>query len=152
MPLIDDGKTPKQILFDETRKIHDTCLLCGSKNPTGLKLAFKLDADGSVLANFKPQIRLEGYKGYLHGGIIASLLDSAMANCLFARGVIGFTAELNIKYKSPVKCDRTLTVTAKITKAYPPLYYISAKVVQDNKITVTADAKFMESPLVKEEK
>jgi len=91
---------------------------------------------------------MQGYNGYLQGGIAACLLDSAMTNCLFARGVLGFTAELNIKYKSPVKCGLPVTVTANITKAYPPLYLISAQIMQGEKQVVIADAKFMQSDLL----
>ncbi|HUT86374.1 MAG TPA: PaaI family thioesterase [Elusimicrobiales bacterium] len=152
MSLIDDGKKADKNTFDTTRKVHDTCVVCGDNNPAGLKIKFVTKEDESVTAEFYCPVSMEGYKGYLQGGITACLIDSAMANCLFARGVLGFTAELNIKYKSPVKCGQSVTVNAKINKAYPPLYLISAEILQNGNIVVTADAKFMESEALNENK
>jgi acyl-coenzyme A thioesterase PaaI-like protein len=36
---------------------------------------------------FIPQADHQGYDGVVHGGILAALLDDAMANCLWLRGV-----------------------------------------------------------------
>lgn len=129
--------------------LHDTCLLCGSKNPVGLKLEFEAENDGSVVAQFLCQFRFEGYKGFLHGGVAAALLDSAMTNCLFVRGIAAFTAGLNVAYKKPVRCGRPVQVKASLEKSFPPLYELKAHLSQDGEILVTADAKFMESELIK---
>ncbi len=125
--------------------LHDTCLLCGSKTPAGLKLEVSAQADGSLRAEFMCRFMFEGYKGVLHGGVIAALLDSAMTNCLFSRGVAAFTAELDIKYRLPVRCGRTVAVTARLVKSYAPLHMLEAVVEQDGAVAVSAQAKFMES-------
>jgi len=130
-------------------KLHDTCLFCGQNNPIGLKLKFDLLPDLSVKTDFMCKFMFEGYKGFLHGGIIAGLLDSAMSNCLFAHNVAAFTAEFFIKYKKPVHCGRKVTVTAHMEKDYNPLYIMRAEIVQDGQTAVTAEAKFMRSDLIK---
>lgn len=129
-------------------QLHDTCLLCGRKNPVGLKLEFRTQPDGSLKAEFQCKFLFEGYKGFLHGGVIASLLDSAMTNCLFSHGIAAFTAELDIKYKAPVRCGRKVSVTARIIKSYSPLHMLEASVEQDGQEAVLASAKFMESELL----
>jgi len=139
----------KATLDNIQAKLHDTCLLCGGKNPAGLKLQFEVLPDGSLRAEFMCKFMFEGYKGFLHGGVAASLIDSVMTNCLFAHNIAAFTAELTINYKMPVRCGKKVIVIAKIIKSYEPLHVLEAQVVQDDKIVVTASAKFMESDLLK---
>ncbi len=67
-------------------RLHSQCILCGADHPQGLRLAFNTDANGRVKAEFPCDRMYQGYDGYLHGGVIAALLDSAMTNCLFAHG------------------------------------------------------------------
>lgn len=99
-------KIDKQNMDINQRKLHDTCIICGIKNPVGLKLQFEVLPDGSVRSEFMCKFIFEGYKEILHGGVIASLIDSAMTNCLFAHDILAFTAELTIKYKMPVRCGK----------------------------------------------
>lgn len=129
-------------------KLHDTCLLCGDKNPIGLKLKFDINPDLSVKTEFMSKFMFEGYKGFLHGGVIASLIDSAMTNCLFAHNVAAFTAELTLKYRQPVRCGSKITVTATLVKDYDPLYILQAQVIQNGKLAVSAEAKFMKSDII----
>jgi len=126
-------------------RLHDTCLLCGDKNPVGLKLDFAVAEDGGVSVTFMCHFRFEGYKGCLHGGMAAALLDSAMSNCLFAHGIAAFTAEMTIKYKKPVRCGRKALVTAHIEKDLAPLYIVKGEISQEGQTLVLAEAKFMES-------
>jgi uncharacterized protein (TIGR00369 family) len=127
---------------------HDTCLLCGGKNPAGLQLEFEAGEDGAVLARFLCHPRFEGYRGFLHGGVAAALLDSAMTNCLFAQGTAALTAGLSVAYKKPVRCGRSAQVKAWLVRSYPPLHELKAQLSQDGEILVTAEAKFMETDLI----
>ncbi|MDD4005455.1 MAG: PaaI family thioesterase [Elusimicrobiaceae bacterium] len=129
-------------------KLHDTCIVCGGKNPVGLKLRFELLADSSLKAEFMGKFMFEGYKGCLHGGVIAALMDSAMTNCLFAHNIAAFTAELAIKYKKPVRCGKKVVVTARIVKSCAPLHLLEAQLMQDDNTVVSAAAKFMENELL----
>jgi hypothetical protein len=79
---------------------HAQCLFCGKQNPIGFKLAFHARGDGSVHAVFPCERPLQSYPETLHGGVIAALLDSAMTNCLFSKGVIAVTAELTSQARS----------------------------------------------------
>ncbi|NLI09758.1 MAG: PaaI family thioesterase [Elusimicrobia bacterium] len=130
---------------------HDTCIVCGEKNPLGLKVYFRLTESGAVEAEFMPKFAYEGYKGFLQGGVAAALMDSAMTNCLFYHGIAAFTAELSVKYLKPMRCGRKMSINAKIEKSWNPLHILSSSIIQDGKMVAESTAKFMESDLLKKD-
>ena len=87
---------------------------------------------------------LEGYPQTLHGGIIASLLDGAMTNCLFAHGHVAMTAELRVRYRKPVLIGPEMTIRAWITRSQPPLHLLEAELQQEGCAKAIASAKFFE--------
>ncbi len=122
---------------------HPGCLLCGPSHPRGMRLDFKLREDGGVEAVVKGSKALEGYRGILHGGVIAALLDSAMTNCLFARGVKGLTAELKIRYLRPVALRAPFLVRAFPERAYGNFYALKAELLQDEILKAKGTGKFL---------
>jgi uncharacterized protein (TIGR00369 family) len=121
-------------------------VVCGAANAKGLQLQFEGTGDESVKAMFKCDRTYEGYAGILHGGIISSILDGAMGNCMFRRGLTAVTVEMIIKFKYPVETEKEATVTAHITRTAHPLYLLEAEIRQDEKIKATAKAKFYHRP------
>ena len=131
-------------LLERTRAdAHSRCFCCGREHPSGLKLEFRENADGSVTARFPCDRVFEGYPETLHGGVVAALLDSAMTNCLFSAGVVALTAELAVRFVSPVKLDHTVEVTASVTRTRGRLYYLRAELTQGQTLTARAQATFM---------
>ena len=55
------------------------CFICGPSNPIGLRLRFHEEGAG-VAAEFVPGDLHIGWEGLIHGGLIAAVLDDAMAN------------------------------------------------------------------------
>src|SRR5664280_728378 len=90
-------------LANNQTEAHPFCFVCSGSNPMGLALRYEPQPDGCVSARFMGHSALEGYSGLLHGGLIATLLDGAMTNCLFARGIRGLTAELKVRYHESVE-------------------------------------------------
>ena len=123
---------------------HSNCVVCSPANSRSLCLKFAASDDGSVRACFDCVESFEGYAGMLHGGVIASLLDGAMTNCMFAHGVPAITAELNVRFLHPVIIDRLAAVRAWIERSSPPLHLLKAEVLQDEQLKATASGKFME--------
>ncbi|MDD3118880.1 MAG: PaaI family thioesterase [Victivallales bacterium] len=123
---------------------HPHCLLCGDRNPWSLQLRFTAAADGEVSTWFKGRQALQGYSGFLHGGVIASLLDSAMTNCLFQQGIRAVTGELKIRYRHPIPCRAELDLRARVTAAKPPLFQLEAELRQETRVMARATAKFMQ--------
>ena len=138
---------PSIKLLEGTREnLHPRCVVCGRSSPAGLGLKFQLQLDGSVNTSFDCRKDFEGYDGMLHGGVISSIADGAMTNCLFAHGITAVTADLRVRFRHPVELGAPLTVTAKITRRTAPLFCVEAKLTQADQLKVTATGKFMETP------
>jgi uncharacterized protein (TIGR00369 family) len=123
---------------------HPFCMVCSGSNPLGLGLKFACEQDGSVSATFLGHPALEGFEGLLHGGVIASLLDGAMTNCLFAHDRAAMTAELKVRYREPVVIGEEMRIRAWIERSSPPLYFLAAELKQADCVKAVATAKFME--------
>jgi uncharacterized protein (TIGR00369 family) len=135
----------KQTRFNSVQaEAHPFCMVCSRSNPLGLGLKFTCEEDGSVSATFLGHPALEGFQGLLHGGVIASLLDGAMTNCLFARGRAAMTGELNVRYREPVVIGEEMRLRAWITNSSPPLHILAAELKQGDCVKAAATAKFME--------
>lgn len=131
------------------KKNHSHCILCGDRNPWSLQLDFTAGEDGTVRASFQGRRLLQGYDGLLHGGVIASLLDSAMTNCLLRQEIPALTGELRIRYLRPVPCDKVLELRAAVTSSRPPLYMLASELRLDGVLMARASAKFMNFPAAK---
>jgi uncharacterized protein (TIGR00369 family) len=110
----------------------------------GLGVCYVHHADSTVSARFVGRPELEGYPGLLHGGVIAALIDGAMTNCLFARGVCAVTAELNVRYLAGISSAEELLVTAAVEYARHRYFRLVAEISQRNTIKVRAGGKFVE--------
>lgn len=81
---------------------QNRCFGYGPANPAGLHLEFMLAEDGSVMCTASIADTFEGPRGYLHGGIIATLLDETMSKAVRATNVVGMTRHMEVDYKRPV--------------------------------------------------
>jgi len=124
-------------------QVHQHCFLCGSKNSSSLGLSFNRTVNGGVSASCNACEAHQGYDGILHGGMIASLLDSAMTHCLFKQGIEAVTAELNVRYLQPVPCGSSVMLHAKLVHERPPFYQLKAELTVENKISARSEAKFI---------
>jgi len=82
----------------------------------------------------------------VHGGIIAALLDGAMTNSLFARGIVSFTAELRVRYRHPLPLGQSVTILGEVTRCSRPPFVTEARIVQGGRIHATCTGKFMPVP------
>jgi acyl-coenzyme A thioesterase PaaI-like protein len=117
--------------------------VCGSTNGQSARLHFAVCDDGSVEAHFFGSNLEQGYDGVLHGGVIATVLDAAMTNCLFTLGRGGLTAELSMRFRHPVRTGRGAVVRAWIERDAAPLFVLRAELIQDDRSVATAVGKFM---------
>ena len=134
----------KSTLPATRQQSHPQCFACGPANGHGLGLAFHLARDGAVEASFACEPVFAGYPGMLHGGIICTLLDGAMTNCLFAHGLAAVTVDLNIRFRRPVAVNRTAVVRAWLSSAGSPVHHLSAEVLQDGQVVASATGRFLE--------
>jgi len=78
-----------------------------------MKLTFEQDdATKRIRGAFKLGAEYQGGPGFIHGGIIATVLDEAMGKLCRFRAVRAVTAELTVEYLKPVSVDAPLLIEA----------------------------------------
>jgi len=122
---------------------HPRCIACSPRAAPGLKLEFHELPDGAVVCQFTGDSFCEGYPGRLHGGVVSTIIDAAMTNCLFAHGYQAVTAELAVRFVKPALIGRPTSTRARIAKDMHPLYLMEAELTQDGLTRATATAKFI---------
>ncbi|MDH7499144.1 MAG: PaaI family thioesterase [candidate division NC10 bacterium] len=123
---------------------HGKCYACGPNNKEGFGLVFAPSSTGAVEAEFYCDAKYQGYPGFLQGGVVATLLDSAMTHCLFHRGVGAMTGRLYIQFKKPVRIGEGVRIRADLIEQRGPLYRLRAEVTQDESLCAKASATFMQ--------
>jgi uncharacterized protein (TIGR00369 family) len=87
------------------------CFGCGGANARGMQLTFEQDdATQRIRGAFRLSADYQGGAGFVHGGIIATLLDEVMSKVSRFREDHAVTAELTIEYLKPVPVDGELVV------------------------------------------
>jgi uncharacterized protein (TIGR00369 family) len=77
------------------------CFVCGRENPLGLRMEWTLDAEARARSSFRASRCHQGWIGVVHGGILAAILDEAMAQRLRLGGMRTVTAKLEVRYRRP---------------------------------------------------
>lgn len=87
------------------------CFGCGGANARGMQLTFEQDDTAQrIRGAFRLSADYQGGAGFVHGGIVATLLDEVMAKVSRFRGDHAVTAELTVEYLQPVPVGRDLVV------------------------------------------
>ena len=100
--------------IDANQESFPTCFACGQDNPVGLKLEFTHDGN-EARSEFTVSANYEGWFGFVHGGIICTILDEAMAYTFFPK-TKGVTAKAEIRFRQPAPVDVPMVVTARLVK------------------------------------
>ncbi|MBW1739327.1 MAG: HAD hydrolase-like protein [Deltaproteobacteria bacterium] len=101
-----------KISVDES---YGMCFGCGSDNPIGLKLSFKWDGK-TTRAEFTPTGTYQGWPDMVHGGILMSILDEAMAYAARFEGMTCITAKIQARLKRPAVIGEPLIITASVIR------------------------------------
>jgi len=82
---------------------ENPCFGCGAANPRGMHLHFETDKERRrIVGRFRLGTEYQGGGGFIHGGIIATVLDEVMSKVSRLSDVRTVTAELNVEYLKPV--------------------------------------------------
>ncbi|MDD4149991.1 MAG: PaaI family thioesterase [Bacteroidales bacterium] len=82
------------------------CFGCSPKNKQGLQMEF-FENDATVWSEWQPRSEFDGWKGVVHGGIQATLMDETGEWYVFVKhGRSAVTMELNCRYKKPLSSDK----------------------------------------------
>ncbi|TAM75331.1 PaaI family thioesterase [bacterium] len=99
-PPIDDGR----------------CFACGADNPIGLHLRFEPDGDDGVRTRLSISEQFQGWRGVLHGGIVMTLLDEAMAHAALRAGAAGLTASVSVRFRNPAPVGAQLELRGRVVE------------------------------------
>ena len=93
---------------------ENKCFGCGGANPRGMHLTFEQDdATNRIRGSFRLGPEYQGGANFIHGGIIATVLDEVMGKVCRFRNARAVTAELTIEYLKPVPVDADLEIEGK---------------------------------------
>ena len=103
-----------------------------------------VEQEKRIETTFMPSDAYQGWKGVLHGGIIATLVDESMAKLAQRLGYRALTASLDIRFKDVAKTCDSLHVRAEIDKHTKKLLYAKAVATrEDGGIIAEAQARLM---------
>ncbi|HCS48661.1 MAG TPA: PaaI family thioesterase [Candidatus Aminicenantes bacterium] len=87
------------------------CFVCGEKNPFGLKLRIRTDAElGESAAEVTFPEHFQGWAGIVHGGLVATVLDEAMIYAARATGLLCVTGEITVRFIKPASTGVAYTL------------------------------------------
>jgi acyl-coenzyme A thioesterase PaaI-like protein len=93
------------------------CFVCGSSNPSGLHVAFEREGEAGSRALYTPHPDHVGWPGVVHGGLLFTLMDEAVAWAVTYSGVRAVTGKAEVRFRTPGRVGVPLAVTARIIKA-----------------------------------
>ena len=124
----------------------NSCFGCGGANPRGMQLTYEQDdANQRIRGNFRLGADYQGGGGFIHGGIIALVLDEAMGKLNRFGDIRAVTAELTIEYIRPVPVDEELVIEAHaVDHNGRSHYYVGQIANRAGKILAKAKGRFVE--------
>ena len=122
---------------------HESCFACGLGNRLGLHLHFETGPDGVARAEWMPSTAFCSYPDRIHGGVLATLMDSALVHALFARGETCATAEMTIRYLSPANPIEPIAIVGSVENERHGIFFCNAAATQGGHPVARARAKFM---------
>jgi uncharacterized protein (TIGR00369 family) len=108
---------------------HNRCFGCGPANAVGLQLEFLLAPDGSVVSFPVVANTFDGHQGYLHGGIIATLLDETMSKAVRALGKPSMTRKMDVDYRRPVPSGAPLRIEGRVVRSESRKHWAEGKIL-----------------------
>ena len=111
---------PEAQVVQPSRNARDwhrpACYGCGPDNPHGLHADFSFhEATGEVRFEYNPQGFEIGAPGFVHGGVLASVMDEAQGVLCFHVGHVVMTDQLRMKYHRATSLDSPFQVRCWIT-------------------------------------
>ena len=108
---------------------QNRCFGCGAANPAGLQLEFLLAEDKSVVSLATIPDGFAGHPGYLHGGIIATLLDESMNKSVRAQGLTAMTRQLEVDYLRPVPAGEPIRLEGRLVRSEGRKHWAEARIL-----------------------
>lgn len=125
------------------------CFVCGLENSMGLHAKFYNEAPGKVRVEWVAPEHYQGYPGYLHGGIIAALLDEAAGRTILGDDTLRLfvTMKMELRYRKPVPVKVPLVIRGELIRDRGRFAETRAAIyLPDGSVGVEADVLVVEAP------
>lgn len=118
----------------------------GQENDQGLKLELTFDEDTkSVYGEYKCPAVFQGESGYIHPGIIATILDEIMSKINESLNFRAFTGEMSIRYLQPANLNENMYLRGWFVKKNRRVVENRAEIENEiGKILARGKGKYME--------
>lgn len=128
------------------------CFACGGSNPIGMRLRIEI-GDGVARTRWTAGEDYVGWSDKLHGGIIATLLDEVMAWSASSFDAWAVTAEMTVRYRSPVAPGEELTAVGRVMERKRRIYEVRGEVTAgDGRLVAEASGRYLgAAPSAKEQ-
>ena len=107
------------------------CFGCGADNKSGLCISWEVRGS-KTFAWFTPRREFQGWKGIVHGGILATLLDEAMTRLAWIARGGALTAEMTVRYLKPVRIDQKIRIEGEIVRENRKIVEMKAQLYVDD--------------------
>lgn len=107
------------------------CIVCSTSNPASLRARFFSVGKGKVEGVFTGRDEHASYKGRMHGGVIAAVLDEAMGRTLWTDrpDKLAVTKSMEVTYLKPVPLGCELHCYGKIIYENDKIFNAEAEIL-----------------------
>jgi uncharacterized protein (TIGR00369 family) len=117
---------------------QNRCFGCGEASSIGLHLEFFRTAEETVVCLPAVPSVFEGPPGYLHGGIIATLMDEAMSKAVRIRGLAAMTRQIEIEYLRPVPSGEKVRIEGRVVRSEGRKHWTEARILNAKAVTLAS--------------
>lgn len=110
-------------------------------------MRFEPTPEGSV-CEFAVPDRFQSWRGMVHGGVIALMLDEAVGWAAWHAGRPGLTGRLEVRYRQPLRLAERVRVVGRLESVRRTVVYASSFIdrLADGERIAEATAKLMAVP------
>uniref|UniRef100_A0A2K6AR81 Acyl-coenzyme A thioesterase THEM4 n=1 Tax=Macaca nemestrina TaxID=9545 RepID=A0A2K6AR81_MACNE len=101
---------------------------------------FYSEVEKRMVCLFQGGPYLEGPPGFVHGGAIATMIDSTVGMCALMAGGVIVTANLNINYKRPIPLCSVVMINSQLDKVEGRKCFVSCNVQSVDEQTLYSEA------------
>jgi uncharacterized protein (TIGR00369 family) len=92
------------------------CYVCGLENQLGLRIPFRKDGEGASRAEYTARPEHAGWPSVIHGGLVFTLMDEAVAWACTYAGKRCVTAKAEARFREPARVGMPLVITGLVTR------------------------------------
>ncbi len=92
------------------------CYVCGLENESGLRIPFRKAREGASRAEYIARAEHAGWPTVIHGGLLFTLMDEAVAWACTYAGKRCVTAKAEARFREPARVGMPLVITGRVTK------------------------------------